>query len=275
MGIPIVRGRAFTDRDREGQPRVVIISEAMAKRYWPGEDALGQRLTFNSGIPPDEQQLVGGPGSREVVGIVGDVKHLGLDEADVPMFYTPQAQQPSYHTMALVVRSSADPGSLTAAIRGDLARLDRGVPMYRVRTLDAVVRAVVAAPEMRAWLFGLFAALALALSAIGVYGVVGYIVSQRTQEIGIRLALGADSGSVLRAMLVEGLRPVLLGLAAGVALSLAVSRLLARLLFGIGATDPLTYAGVIAVLLLAAGVATWIPARRVLRVDPLLALRAD
>jgi putative ABC transport system permease protein len=275
MGIPIVRGRVFTDRDREGQPRVAIISEAMARRYWPGEDALGQRITFNSGIPRDEQQMVGGPGSREIVGIVRDVKHLGLDEAQVPMFYTPQAQQPSYHTMALVVRSSADPAALTAAIRGDLARLDGGVPLYRVRTLDAVVRATVAAPEMRAWLFGLFAALALALSAIGVYGVVGYVVSQRTQEIGIRLALGADRSTVLRAMLVEGLRPVVLGVGAGLALSLAAGRLLARLLFGIGATDPLTYAGAIAVLLAAAAVATWIPARRVLRVDPLLALRAD
>ena len=107
MGIPLVRGRAFTPEDREGRPRVVIVSEAMAGRYWPGEDPIGQRLTFNSGIPTRGAAEVGGPGSREVVGVVGDVKHLGLDEDDVPMFYTPQAQQPSYHTMTVVVRTAA------------------------------------------------------------------------------------------------------------------------------------------------------------------------
>jgi predicted lysophospholipase L1 biosynthesis ABC-type transport system permease subunit len=232
-------------------------------------------VTFNSGVGRDQQREVGGPGSREVVGVVGDVKHLGLDEGEVPMFYTPQAQQPSYHTMSLVVRASADPATLTTAIRGELARLDRGVPLYRVRTLDAVVRSTAAAPEMRAWLFGLFAVLALILSIIGVYGVVGYLVGQRTQEIGIRLALGAERGRVLRALLAEGLRPVALGLVAGLAVSLAMGRLLTRLLFGITATDPATYSAVVVVLLAAAIVATWIPARRALRVDPMRALRSE
>ena len=275
MGIPVLRGRAFSDEDREGRPRVVVISESMARRYWRGEDPIGQRLTFNSGIPREEQQTVGGPGSREVVGIVGDVKHLGLDEAEVPMFYTPQAQQPSYHTMALIVRTASDPAALTTAIRTEMGRLDRGVPMYRVRTLETVVRSTVAAPEMRAWLFGLLAALALMLSVIGVYGVVGYLVGQRTHEIGIRLALGAERTTVLRSMLVEGLRPVALGIVAGLAASIAAGRVLAQLLFGVAATDLSTYAAVVAVILAAAVVATWIPARRVLRVDPMKALRAD
>src|SRR4029450_10677775 len=168
MGIPLIGGRVFTNRDREEQPLVMIVSESMAKRYWPGEDPIGQRVTFNSGVVRDQQREVGGPGSREVVGIVGDVKHLGLDEGEVPMFYTPQAQQPSYHTMSVVVRSSADPSALTSAIRADLARLDRGVPLYRVRMLDAVVRSTVRAPEMRAGLFCLFAALGVAVLGIRV-----------------------------------------------------------------------------------------------------------
>lgn len=275
MGIPLVRGRAFTDRDREGTPRVVIISESMARKYWPGEDPLGQRITFNSGIPREEQQQVGGPGSREVVGIVGDVRHLGLDEGEVPMFYTPQAQQPSYHTMTLVVRTAADAAALTSSLRAELARLDRGVPLYRVRTLDTVVRTTVAAPEMRAWLFGLFAMLALALSVVGVYGVVGYLVGQRTQEIGIRLALGAERGSVLRGMLLEGLRPVTLGIAAGLIASVAAGRAMTQMLFEVQPTDAATFASMAALLLLSALVATWIPARRATRVDPAVTLRAD
>lgn len=275
MGIQLLRGRFFNDRDREGQPRVVIVSESMARRYWPGEDALGKRITFNSGIPREHQQTVGGPGSREVVGIVRDVKHMALDEETVPLFYTPQAQQPSYHTMAVVVRGVTDPSNLTAAIRTELSRLDRGVPLYRARTLDSMVRFTVAAPEMRAWLFGLFATLALALAVVGVYGVVGYLVGHRTHEIGVRLALGAERGRVLRSVLFEGLRPVALGIALGVIVSLVASRWLSQMLFSVEPTDTLTYAVVIAVLFGAAATATLIPARRATRVDPMRALRAE
>ena len=275
MGIPLVRGRAFNSRDREGQPRVVIISESMARRYWPNQDALGQRMTFNSGIPREQQQTVGGPGSREVVGIVGDVKHLGLDEPDVPMFYTPQAQQPSYHTMTLVVRTTGDPSALTAGIREQLTSIDRAVPLYRVRTLDRVVRTAVAAPELRAWLFGLFGALALTLAVLGVYGVVTYLVGQRTQEIGIRLALGARRGTVIRAMLLEGLRPVALGIVIGLAGAFVAGRALSQLLFEVKGNDVATFATMAGVLLLAAAIATWLPARRATRVDPVVALRAE
>ncbi|HXG89527.1 MAG TPA: ABC transporter permease [Vicinamibacterales bacterium] len=273
MHIPLLRGRLFNSRDRDRNPLVVIISESMARRYWPNQDAIGQRLTFNSGIPRELQQNAGGAGSREVVGIVGDVKHLGLDEAEVPMFYTPQAQQPSYHTMAIVVRAAGEPTTLTSAIRGELAGLDRTVPMYRVRTLDTVVRSTVAGPEMRAWLFAVFGVLALIVSVIGVYGVVGYLVSQRTQEIGIRLALGAARGHVLRGLLVEGLRPVALGMAGGLLISLVASRLLAQMLFGVQPTDVLTYVSVVVLLAIAALIATWLPARRVMAVEPMSALR--
>jgi putative ABC transport system permease protein len=275
MGIPLLRGRMFSEGDREGQPLVMIVSESMARRYWPSRDALGQRVTFNSGIPREQQQIVGGAGSREVVGVVGDVKHLGLDEAEVPMFYTPQAQQPSYHTMTLVVRSSTDPAALAPAIRRQLAALDRGVPLYRVRTLDTIVRTAVAAPELRAWLFALFAALALTLAVIGVYGVVAYLVGQRTQEIGIRLALGAGRGAVMRGMLLEGLRPVALGIAAGLAGSVAAGRALSQMLFEVRPNDVATFATMALVLLAAATLATWVPARRATRVDPVIALRAE
>jgi putative ABC transport system permease protein len=275
MGIPLLSGRSFTNADREGAPRVVIISASMAQRYWPNQNPLGQRITFNSGIPQEQQQTVGGPGSREIVGIVGDVKHLGLDEERVPMFYTPQAQQPSYHTMAVVVRASTEAAALAGTIRRELARLDRGVPLYRVRTLDTVVAAAVAFPRMRAWLFGVFAALALALSAIGVFGVVGYLVGERRHEIGVRLALGAKPASVLRSMLLEGMRPVAFGIAAGLATSVAAARLLSRMLYGVSALDVATYVIVVAILCLVAAAATWIPSRRVLTVEPMSALRTD
>ncbi len=196
-------------------------------------------------------------------------------KTNVPMFYTPQAQQPSYHTMAVVVRGVTDPAGLTSTIRGELARLDRGVPLYRARTLESMVRFTVAAPEMRAWLFGLLAALALTLAVVGVYGVVGYLVGQRTHEIGVRLALGADRGRVLRGVLFEGLRPVTLGIAAGLVASLAASRWLSQMLFSVAPTDTVTYAVVIALLFAAAAVAILIPAGRATRVDPMIALRAE
>jgi putative ABC transport system permease protein len=276
MGIPLVRGRAFSPEDREGRPRVVLVSQSMAERYWPGEDPIGQRITFNAGIPGVEQQVtVGGPGSREVVGIVGDVRHLDLTEETVPMFYTPQAQQPSYHTMALVVRTDADPAALTSSIRAELTAMDRGVPMYRVRTLNAVVSTTVAAPRLRAWLVGLFALVALVLSAIGVYGVVSYLVSQRTPEIGIRLALGAGRPDVVRSLLAEGLRPVVLGLVGGAALTLAGGRLVSGLLFRVDAGDGPTLIVMAGVLATVAVFATLVPARRALRIDPAIALRGE
>jgi predicted permease len=275
MGIPLLEGRAFTARDRENTPLVMMVSASMARKYWPGQSAVGQRVTFNSGIPREQQQEVGGPGSREVVGVVGDVKHLGLDEAEVPIFYTPQAQQPSYHTMALVVRTSADPAALTASIRRELAAMDRAVPLYRVRTIDALVRSVTAEPRMRAWLLALFAGVALLLAAVGVYGVVGYLVGQRTQEIAVRLALGAPRRTVLTLMLWEGMRPIALGLVAGLAASLAATRLVSNMLFQTSPTDAVTYAAVIAILTATACAAVLIPARRAARIEPATALRAE
>jgi putative ABC transport system permease protein len=275
MRIRLTEGRFFSNSDGGNALLVAIVSEAMARRYWPGRSAVGQRITFNSGIPRNQQQDVGGPGSREVIGVVGDVKHLGLDEAEVPMFYTPQAQQPSYHTMTLVVRTTTDAASLTSLIRSELARQDPSVPLYRARTLDEVLLRATAEARMQAWLLGIFAVVAVVLAAIGVYGVIGYVVGQRTQEIAVRLALGAGQRRVLAWIFFEGLRPISLGLTAGVLGAAGVTRLMADMLFEISPTDPVTYTSVVALLLAIACGAVLIPARRAATVHPMDALRTD
>lgn len=275
LGVPLLRGRLFDRRDAGDGPLVVVISEAMAREYWPGEDPLGRRITFNSGIPRDRQQVVGGPGSREVIGIVGDVRHLGLDESPVPMFYTPHAQQPSYHTMTLVVRTAANVPGLAASVRAELRQMDGGVPLFQVRTVDQVLARVVAQPRLRAGLLALFAGMAGLLAALGVYGVVSYVVQQRTAEIGVRMALGATRRDVLRLMLGQGMRPVLAGVGVGLIGAWAVSRALGALLFGVTSGDVASYSTAAAALTLAALVATLVPARRAISVDPAIALRGD
>jgi putative ABC transport system permease protein len=274
MGIPLVAGRHFDARDTEDRERVVIVSESMARRYWPGErTVVGKRITFNSGIPPEQAQVVGGAGSRVVIGVVGDVRHLALDEPEVPMFYTPHTQQPSYHTMWMVVRTAVPPTSLTGQIREELRQMDRQVPLSQVSTLDGMVTRTVAQPRMRATLLGLFAGLAMVLAAIGVYGVVAYLVSQRAQEIGVRRALGAQAADVIGLLIRESLRPVVLGMTVGVGAALALSRVLSAMLFDVSATDLTTYAIACALLGLAAVLASVVPARRALGMDPIRAVR--
>jgi putative ABC transport system permease protein len=278
MNIPVLAGRTFDAFDTEDRQRVVVVSESMARQYWGASvpaDVIGKRITFNSGIPPDQQQVVGGPGSRVVVGVVGDVKHLSLDEAAVPMFYTPHTQQPSYHTMWLAVRARVPPASLTPQVRAQLSEMDSQVPLSQVATLETTVGKTVAAPRLRATLLGLFAALAMALAAIGVYGVVAYLVGQRTQEIGVRRALGAPALNVVGMLVRESMRPVMAGIAIGVAGAFALSRVLAAMLFGISATDVATYAMACGLLAAAALVASIVPARRALAVDPISAVRGE
>lgn len=275
MGIPLIRGRLFDRRDFEGAPRVVVISQSMAGKFWPGEDALGKRITYNRGLPEDDQQDVGGPGSREVIGIVGDVKHLSLTDAGVPMMYTPHAQQPSYHTMTLIVRTTADPAALTGAIREQLTAMDVEVPLYAVHTLDDVLNTVAAAPRFRTVLLSGFSTLALLLSAAGVYAVVALLVGQRTREIGVRLALGARRQQVVQLMARQGLVPVTAGLVAGALGAVALTRLLSDLLYGVTSTDPLTYGAAVLVLGASALAASVMPARRAANVDPVEVLKAE
>ena len=274
MGIPLLAGRNFDAHDTDSGQLVVIVSEAMARKYWPGEaSVIGKRITFNSGIPRERQQVVGGAGSRLVIGVAGNVKHLGLDEQEVPMFYTPHTQQPSYHTMRLVVRAEAEPAALTRMAREQLSQIDREVPLSQVTTLSRALDATVAAPRMRANLLGIFAALAMILAAIGVYGVVAYMVGQRTQEIGVRRALGAKAVNIVSMLIREAMRPVAVGVVLGVAAAYAMTRLLSAMLFEVSATDVTTYAIACALLVLAALAASIVPARRALRVDPITAVR--
>jgi putative ABC transport system permease protein len=263
MGIPFVRGREFDVRDVADAEQVVIISESMAKRYWPGEtDVIGKRVIHQRA-------------TRVVVGIVGDVKHMALTEPDVPMMYQPHTQHSSYHTMRLVVRARADAAALTGQVREELNRMDREVPLSQVATMASTLDKTVAEPRMRAMLLGFFAGLAMVLAAIGVYGVVAYLVGQRTQEIGVRRALGASAPDVVMMLLREAMRPVVLGLVIGSAGAFAMTRLLAAMLFEISTTDVTTYVIACGVLAAAALVASIVPARRALAVDPITAVRGQ
>lgn len=284
LSVPLIAGRNFDAFDREDRQRVVIVSESMARTYWPTSasatvgkpafaDVIGKRITYNSGIPREQQQVVGGAGSRQVIGVVGDVKHLALDESNVPMFYTPNTQQPSFHTMMMVVRTAVPPASLTGQVRAELSQMDSQVPLSQVTTMASSLRKTAALPRMRATLVGLFAVLAMALAAIGVYGVVSYLVGQRTQEIGVRRALGAKAVDVIAMLLREAMRPVAIGLVIGVAGAWAMTRLLTAMLFEISATDLTSYVAACGVLAVAALIAAIVPARRALTVDPISAVR--
>ena len=276
LSIPLLRGREFNVHDVADGQLVVIVSESMAEKFWPGEvDVIGKRVTHNNGVPRERQQVVGGPGSRVVVGMVADVKHLALEEAEVPMMYEPHTQQPSYHTMRLVIRAQADAAALTGQVRNALNQMDREVPLSQVATLSTSLDKSVAEPRMRATLLGLFAGLAMALAAIGVYGVVAYLVGQRTQEIGVRRALGAQARDVVAMLVRESMRPVMAGIGVGLLGAVALSRALAAMLFQVSSTDVTTYAIACGVLGVAALLASVIPARRALGVDPISAVRGQ
>ena len=270
LGIPLVKGRDFTVDDHAQAPRVAIISETMARRYWPDEDPIGKRLREDSrGAPIPNPWL-------SIVGVVGEVKYRGLPQnpnAD-PDVYIPLAQTP-VGNLFLAARSGVDPNSLVAAVRGVLQKLDPNLPAYEVTTMAEQVTNQTTRSRFSAWLLGVFGALALALAAIGIYSVMAYAVEQRSREIGVRVALGARAGDVLKMVIGQGMRLALLGVALGLGAALALTQLMKRLLFGVGAADPLTYGAIALLLTLVALLACYVPARRATKVDPIVALRIE
>ena len=276
--IPLRRGRVFTDRDAGGTPPVVVINETMADRYWPDGDPLTGRLVIGRGVM---QQFADEP-ERQIVGVVADVRDAGLDTDPQPRMYVPQAQLPDAVSalaleiapMGWTVRTRTSPGALSGPIQEEL-RLATGLPVSDVRTMDEVVSRSTARQRFNMLLMTVFGAAALLLAAIGVYGLMAYSVEQRTQEIGVRLALGAGTGRVWRMVVMQGMGLVAAGVVIGVASATGLTRLLASFLFGIEASDPATFAAVAVVLAGVALGAVAVPARRASLVDPLLALRRD
>jgi len=261
MGIPLVQGRAFQLND---QRQVAIISAATATRVWPGENALGK--LFHFGEP-------NGP-AIEVIGVAADVRANGLQKSPSLTIYLPYWQRAD-RNMSLAVHTAMDPGSISGAVRGEIRKLDSELPLPRVKTMREIVSASVAQRRFQLNLVMLFAAIGLVLASLGIYGVVSYAVQQRRGEMGIRMALGATASNLRFQVLRQGLGPVLVGLGAGIAATLAIGRLLSGLLFGVSFADPLTIASVAAILFLVAAAACYVPALRITRADPLAALRYE
>jgi putative ABC transport system permease protein len=268
MGIPVLRGRAFTATDGAEAPQVVLISEEAARRHFPNEDPLGRFITLGWGRDR------GKPRGGEVVGVVGDVKEVGLAEEDPPELYLPYAQSP-VETMDVVLRTAVAPRSVVPSAERVVRDLDPELPVARVATLDEVVARSISEPRFYMVLLGAFAAMAVFLAALGIFGVLSYAVVQRAREIGIRVALGAHPADVLRMVLAQAAGLALLGVAVGLAGALALSRAIASLLFELSPTDPLTLAGTAGLLSAVALLASYLPARRATRVDPLIALRSE
>ena len=271
LGIPLFRGRLFSDQDRSPGTHVLVINENMARRYFPDQDPVGARVQTGEYDPKGELSTI--------VGVVGNVKYEGLGEKDQPTMYVPYFDSgwcPWFaREMYVVVRSASAPQEVVSALQSAVLSLDNQLAIAHVRTMDQLLYESVAGSRFRAVLFGVFAALALALAMIGIYGVMAYAVSQRTHEIGIRMALGARRMNILRTILREGAGLALLGVAIGFVVALALSRTLAGLLFGVQATDPVTFGTVAALLLGVALAACYVPARRAMRVDPMVALRHE
>jgi putative ABC transport system permease protein len=264
LGIPIVAGRDFTERDITGASGAAIINEAMARRYFPNEDPIGKRLTLGLPRPP----------WLTIVGVVKDIPHRGLESKAEPDWYLSYLGQPRRYAY-LMARISGDPASLAAAVRSQVSAIDKDQPVTAIRTINEVIASTTAPRRFNTLLLSIFAAVALALTAVGVYSVISYSVTQRTQEVGVRMALGARPGDIIRLVLKQGLTLTLIGVASGVLGAVAAARVMSGLLYGVTATDPATFVAISLLLLIVATLACYLPARRAARVEPIAALRHE
>jgi predicted permease len=273
MQIPLKSGRAFTDADRAGQPKVMIVSETLARQAWPNQDPIGKRIACCESGPDGKS-----PDWKTVIGVAADTRDRGVSLDPVPEFYVPAAQAPRNgwdwvdRTMFLVARTSQDPAALVKPTRQAVARIDPSLPLFDIETMEQRVSSSVATARFNTGLLTTLGIVGLLLAAIGIYGVIAYFVSQRTQEIGVRLALGASPGDVIRLVVRQALRPVTAGVIVGIGLALLATQALAAQLFGVAPRDPATLVGVTVVLIASALAATIVPARRASRVDPTRAL---
>jgi putative ABC transport system permease protein len=266
LGIPLLRGRRFTDADRMGAPRVAIVDDLMAKRYWPGQDPIGKRVSVSES---DD-----GPDWAEVVGVVGHTRQDGLESEGRAQLYMPYRQL-MIPGLTLAVRTAGDPTQVAGAARAAVLEVDPDQPVDEVQTMEDVVDSALGPRRFAMVLLAIFAAVALVLAAVGIYGVMSFDVARRSQEIGVRMALGAQAGTVLRLVLRQGLVLAGIGVVLGVLGSLALTGLIRSQLYEMSAVDPVTFGLVVALLLGVAALASLVPARRATRVDPLNAMRAD
>jgi len=263
IGIPFIKGRLFNNQDQVNTPSVLIINETMARKFWPNQDPLGKQVKF-----------VQDGTTGTVIGVVGDAKHYWLEEESRPQMYAGYSQQPGIFA-TVVMRTSVEPLSLAETVRQAIWKVDSDQPMWKIRTVEFLVNRSVADRKFLLALMGIFASLALLLTMIGLYGVISYLINQRTQEIGIRMALGAQAGDILRMILKQGLSMVFIGVGIGLLGAIGLTRVMSSLLFRVTAKDPMTFAAVATLLAVVAFVACYIPARRATKVDPLVALRYE
>ncbi|MGA2741792.1 MAG: ABC transporter permease [Bryobacteraceae bacterium] len=276
--IPLLRGRVFSEHDTGNSARVIVINEAMAKKYWQKEDPIGHVMTLGKGLGPEFEEP-----AREIVGIVGNVRENGLTDSRQSVMYVPAGQITDGLTqlankvipLSWIVRTSQEPTALATAIQREFLAVDGQLPVSKFRTMEQVISESTARSNFNMLLLTIFAGTALLLAALGIYGLMSYSVEQRTQEIGIRVALGASSGEMLRMVIGRGLLLAGIGLAVGLAAAFGLTRLLSSLLFGVKASDPIAFGAVVLTLGVVAWVAVYIPARRATRIDPLIALRYE
>jgi putative ABC transport system permease protein len=264
VGIPLLRGRSFTERDAKGSTPVAIISQSLARRGWPDQNPLGKRFSF-AGV---REQAV------EVVGVVGDVRGFDLDGQFWPQMYFSTSQR-TPDVAFLVIHSAQNSSAVSAALRGVIRSVDKNEPISSISTMEQLLSQSVAEPRFRTLLLGIFAGMAFLLAVVGIYGIISYSVSQRTHELGLRMALGAERHDVVRLVVGQGMRLTFVGMAVGLLAALGLTRLLASFLYAVRPIDPVTFVVVSALMFAVALLASYIPARRATKVDPLVALRYE